>query len=92
MVTKASKAKTIKLTDLTKAIDGAVQARAGKRLAGGIICGRVCPPALANEADSLARSVTKEVSGATGLKLTPKVIRDREIIFGFIIRPPVDTF
>lgn len=89
MVTKA---KTIKLTDLTKAIDSAVQSRAGKRVAGGIICGKVCPPALANEADSLARTVTKEVSGSTGLRLSPKVIRDKDIIFGFIIRPPVDTF
>ena len=87
MVTKA---KTIKLTDLTKAIDSAVQARAGRRLAGGIICGRVCPPALANEADKLARAVTKEVAGATGLRLTPKVIRDRDIIFGFILRPPAE--
>lgn len=89
MVTKA---KTIKLTDLTKAIDSAVQSRAGKRVAGGIICGKVCPPALANEADSLARTVTKEVSGSTGLRLSPKVIRDKDIIFGFIIRPLVDTF
>lgn len=87
MVTKA---KTIKLTDLTKAIDSAVQARAGKRLAGGIICGRICPPALANQADQLARAVTKEVAGSTGLRLTPKVIRDRDIIFGFILRPPVE--
>lgn len=87
MVTKA---KTVKLTDLTKAIDSAVQARAGKRLAGGIICGRVCPPALANEADALARQVTKEVAGATGLTLTPKVIRDRDIIFGFVMKPPVE--
>ena len=87
MVTKA---KTIKLTDLTKAIDSAVQAQAGKRLAGGIICGRICPPAFADKADQLARAVTKEVAGSTGLKLTPKVIRDRDIIFGFILKPPVE--
>jgi hypothetical protein len=87
MVTKA---KTIKLTDLTKAIDSAVQARAGKRLAGGIICGRICPPELADKADTLARAVTKEVAGSTGLRLTPKVIRDRDIIFGFILRPPAE--
>jgi len=87
-----TKAKTIKLTDLTTAIDSAVQARAGKKLAGGIICGRVCPPALADQADKLARAVTKEVAGSTGLSLTPKVIRDRDIIFGFVLRPPAEPF
>ncbi|HKY29715.1 MAG TPA: hypothetical protein VJM12_17375 [Pyrinomonadaceae bacterium] len=89
MVTKA---RTIKLTDLTKAIDSAVQQRAGKKLAGGIICGRICPPELASEADRLARSVTKDVSAALpGARLTPKVIRDGDIIFGFVLKPPVET-
>ena len=90
MVTKA---RTIKLTDLTKAIDSAVQQRAGKRLAGGIICGRICPPELADQADKLARSVTQDVAAAIpGAKLTPKVIRDGDIIFGFVMKPPVETF
>ena len=89
MVTKA---KTIKITDLTKAVDSAVQARAGKKLAGGIICGRVCPPALADQADTLARAVTKEVAASTGLSLTPKVIRGGDIIFGFVMKPPVEPF
>jgi hypothetical protein len=90
----ATKAKTIKLSDLTKAIDSAVQARAGKRLAGGIICGRVCPPALAKQIDvnTLARDVTKQVSASlTGVRLTPKVIWDGEIIFGFVMKAPIDT-
>ena len=89
----ATRAKTIKLTDLAKAIDTAVEASAGRKIPGGIIVGRVCPPELAKKIDVnvVARDITKQVStSVTGVKLTPKVIIEGGIItMGFIIRPIV---
>ena len=86
-----SKAKTIKLTDLAKVIETAVQNSAGRKIPGGIIVGRIVPPDLANKinVNAVARDITKQVSASvTGAKLTPKVVIDGGIItMGFIIRP-----
>ena len=90
MVTKA---KTIQLKDLSTAIDSAVKASAARKLPGGTICGRIAPKSLADKVDvkALARDVTKQVAASvTGVKLTPKVIFDDDIIMGFIIRNPIE--
>jgi len=90
----ATKVKTIKLTDLSRAIDKAVQARAGAaRLPGGIIMGRALTKAQAANVDvnALAKSVTKDLSPSlTGFKLTPKVIIGDDLITcGFIAREAI---
>jgi hypothetical protein len=87
----ASKAKTIKMTDLSRAIDQAVAANIGKaKLPGGLIMGRTCTKAQAEKLDvnALAKSVTRELGPSlAGFKLTPKVIIGDDLITcGFIAR------
>ena len=87
----ATTAKTIKLTDLAKAIEKAVAESAGRKIPGGIIVGRMVRKDLASKIDvnAVARDVTRQVSRAVpGIKLTPKVIIDGGITtMGFIFRP-----
>jgi hypothetical protein len=88
-----TKAKTIKLADLAGAIEGAVQASAGKKFPGGIIMGKVAriEQFAKLDANAVARDITKRVQAVTDAKLTPKVIIDGGIItMGFIFRPPVE--
>ena len=86
-----TKPKTIKLTDLSKAIDKAVATHAGKaKLPGGLIMGRYLTKALAANVDvnALAKNVTKELAPSlAGFKLTPRVIIGDDIITcGFLAR------
>jgi hypothetical protein len=87
-----TKAKIIKLNDLSAAIDRAVAANAGKaKLPGGLIMGKTCTKAQAANTDlnALAKSVTKEMSASlAGFRLTPKVTIGPDIIIcGFYARP-----
>lgn len=86
-----TKAKTVKLTDLAAAIDKAVEASAGRRIAGSIIIGRQISANLVEkiDANAVAREVTKEVQAVVpDAKLTPKVIKDGGFTtIGFIIKP-----
>ena len=87
MVTKT---RTIKLSDLAATIDQAVEASAGRRLAGGIIIGRQIPANLINKinANTVARDVTKMQAAFPDAKLTPKVIKDGGLTtIGFIMKP-----
>jgi hypothetical protein len=88
MVTRA---KTIKLADLTAVIDKAVEASAGRRLPGGTIIGRQIRADLAEKIDpkAFARDVTRAAQAAfPDSKLTPQVIQGPDVITcGFIIRP-----
>jgi hypothetical protein len=85
-----TKAKTIKVADLASVIDQAIQASAGKRIAGSTIIGRQIAASLAAKMNpnELARDITKQVRASIpDATLTPKVIRDGKIIiFGFIIK------
>jgi hypothetical protein len=86
-----TKPKTIKLTDLSKAIDQAVAASAGKaKIPGGLIMGRMVTQASAKNLDvnAVARSITKQMAPSLpGFKLTPKVsIGDGWITMGFIAK------
>jgi hypothetical protein len=87
----ATKAKTIKLADLSSVIDRAVEASAGRRLPGGTIIGKQIQAALAEKIDTkaLARDVTKQAQALIpDAKLTPKVTIDGGIITcGFIMKP-----
>jgi hypothetical protein len=88
----ATKAKTIKLNDLSDAIDKAVQASAGKaKIPGGIIMGRYLTAAAAAKVDTkaLANDVTKQLGPSlTGFKLTPTVATGPGgiVTVGFIAR------
>jgi hypothetical protein len=87
----ATKAKIIKLTDLSRAVDKAVAANAGKaKLPGGLIMGRYLTKAMAANVDvnALAKSVTKELAPSlTDFRLTPRVIIGDDIITcGFLAR------
>jgi hypothetical protein len=86
MVTKAS---TIKVADLAKAVEKAVTANTGSKIPGGIIMGIIVRPGSKFDVNVAARNVTKEVARAVpGVKLTPKVIIDGGITtMGFIFRP-----
>ena len=87
----ATKAKTIKLADLSDTIDKAVEASAGRTLPGGTIMGKRIAVALADKIDTkaLAREVTKQAQALIpDAKLTPKVLIDDGIITcGFIMKP-----
>ena len=87
----ATKAKTIKLADLSATIDRAVEASAGRRLPGGTIIGKQIAAALAEKIDTkaLARDVTRQAQALIpDAKLTPKVTIDGGIITcGFIMKP-----
>ena len=87
----ATKARTIKIADLSSVIDQAVQASAGRTLPGGTLIGRQIAASLAAKINpnDLARDITKQVKASIpDAALTPKVIKDGNlIIMGFIIRP-----
>jgi hypothetical protein len=85
VVTKAS---TIKIGDLAKAVDRAI-ATSEYKIPGGIICGRLVPTTKGFDANAAARAITKEVQAKfPALKLTAKVF---DGTMGFIIRnPPVE--
>lgn len=87
----ATKARTIKIADLSSVIDQAVQASAGRTLPGGTLIGRQIAASLAAKINpnDLARDITKQVKAAVpDATLTPKVIKDGNIIIcGFIIKP-----
>ena len=87
----ATKARTIKIADLSSVIDQAVQASAGRTLPGGTLIGRQIAASLAAKINpnDLARDITKQVKAAVpDATLTPKVIKDGKIIIcGFIIKP-----
>ena len=85
----ATRASSIKLVDLSKAIDRAV-ATSGKKLPKDWIMGRMIREALAKQIDAnaVARSITKDMAPSMpGFKLTPKVITAGGITtMGFIAR------
>ena len=87
----ATKARTIKLADLTSVIDEAVQTSAGRNLAGSTIIGRQLTASVEEKLDpnELARDITKEMRAAIpDATLTPKVLKEGKLIIcGFIIRP-----
>lgn len=86
----ATKASTIKIADLAKAIDKAIVAAEFKRVPGGIIMGRLVPPMKDFDANSAARRITREVQQRfPALSLTPKVY---DGTMGFIIRNPPAEF
>jgi hypothetical protein len=86
-----SKAKTIKLNDLAKVVETAVQASAGKKFPGGLIMGRIVSKEQAAKIDvnAVARDITRQVSASvSGVRLTPKVVIDGGFItMGFIMKP-----
>jgi hypothetical protein len=88
MVTKA---RTVKIADLSSVIDQAVQASAGRPLPGGTLVGRQIAASLAAKINpnDLARDITKQVKAAVpDATLTPKVIKEgKTIICGFIVKP-----
>jgi hypothetical protein len=85
----ATRASSIKLKDLSLAIDRAVE-KSGKKIPGDWIMGRMIREALANQINTaaVARSITKDMSASMpGFKLTPKVITAGGITtMGFIAR------
>lgn len=85
----ATRASSIKLKDLSIAIDRAV-ATSGKKIPGDWIMGRMIRESLANQINTaaVARSITKDMSASMpGFKLTPKVIIAGGICtMGFIAR------
>ena len=85
----ATKAATIRVAALAKAVEKAVATSTGKKLPGGIIMGIILRPPIKFDAEAAAKSITKEVSGAVpGVRLTPKVIKDGGFTtMGFIFRP-----
>jgi hypothetical protein len=87
----ATKARTIKLADLASVIDQAVEATAGRKLAGGTIIGRQLTASVAAKinADDLARDITKELKASfPDARLTPKVIKGDDLTtIGFIMKP-----
>lgn len=79
------KAATIKLTDLTKAIDKATVGLTAKKIPGGIIMGRMVPPkATEAEIKAMSAEITKAVATISGLKIKPGVFGGT---MGFIMRP-----
>lgn len=87
----ATRASSIKLKDLSSAIDRAVASTGGlKKFPGDLIMGRMIREALAKQIDTnaVARSITRDMSSSMpGFKLTPKVIISGGIItMGFIAR------
>lgn len=85
----ATRASSIKLKDLSIAIDRAV-ATSGKKIPRDWIMGRMIRESLANQINTaaVARSITKDMSASMpGFKLTPKVIIAGGICtMGFIAR------
>jgi hypothetical protein len=85
----ATRASSIKLKDLSTAIDRAVES-SGKKIPGDWIMGRMIRETLANQINTaaVARSITKDMSASMpGFKLTPKVIIAGGICtMGFIAR------
>ena len=90
MATKATtkvtkKAATIKLADLTKAIDKATAGLTAKKIPGGIIMGRMVPPKATDaEIKAMSAEITKAVATMSGLKIKSGVFGGT---MGFIMRP-----
>ena len=86
----ATKATTIKVADLAKAVEKAVATNTGRKLPGGIIMGIIVRPPTKFDVNAAARNITKEVAkSVSGAKLTPKVITEDGgfTTMGFIFRP-----
>ncbi|PYS66249.1 MAG: hypothetical protein DMF76_00865 [Acidobacteria bacterium] len=85
----ATRASTIKVADLAKAVEKAVSTNTGAKIPGGIIMGIIVKPPTKFDVNLAARSITKEVQkSVAGAKLTPKVIVDGGFTtMGFIFRP-----
>jgi hypothetical protein len=85
----ATKATTIKLADLGKAVQKAVAANTGTKRPGPIIMGIILRPPVKFDANAAAKSITKEVSRAVpGVTLTPKVVIEGGVTtMGFIFKP-----
>jgi hypothetical protein len=85
----ATKATTIKVADLAKAVEKAVAINTGRKLPGGIIMGIIVRPDVKFDVNATARSITRDVAKSVpGAKLTPKVITDGGFTtMGFIFRP-----
>jgi len=85
----ATKATTIKVAELAKAVEAAVSVSTGKKLPGGIIMGIIIRPPIKYDVNATARAITKEVAKSVpGAKLTPKVITDGGFTtMGFIFIP-----
>ena len=84
----ATRASTIKVADLAKAVEKAIST-SGAEIPGPIIMGKTVRPPINFDVNAAARSITKEVQkSVTGAKLTPKVIIDGGFTtMGFIFRP-----
>lgn len=81
----ATKAATIKLADLTKAIEKATAGLTAKKIPGGIIMGRMVPPKATDaEIKAMSAEITKAVATMSGLKIKPGVFGGT---MGFIFRP-----
>jgi hypothetical protein len=85
----ATRATTIKVADLAKAVERAVQANTGKKFPGPIIMGIIAKPGTFKDVNAAARSITREAQKAVpGVKLTSKVVVDGGFTtMGFIFRP-----
>jgi len=85
----ATKATTIKVADLAKAIEAAVKEQTGTKIPGGIIMGIILRPGTKIDVNAVAKNITKQVGRSVpGVKLTPKVVIDGGITtMGFIFRP-----
>lgn len=85
----ATRASSIKLKDLSTAVDRAVSL-SGKKFPGDLIIGRMIRESLAKQIDTnaAAKSITKEMGASMpGFKLTPKVFSAGGITtMGFIAR------
>ncbi len=86
----AARAKVISVTDLTKALDGAIRRAVGARVRDPTIIGRMIREAEAAQAQALAKQVAKDVSSQVkGLPVRPATLSGPGgILIGIILRPP----
>ena len=86
----ATRVRTIKVTDLAKAVDKAISGTELRKIPGGFIMGRLIPPTKGFDAEAAARQITREVQKSfPELKLTPKVGGGT---MGFICKIPTVDF
>ena len=85
----ATKATTIKVADLAKAIEAAVKEQTGTKIPGGILMGIILREQAKFDANAVAKSITKQVGRSVpGVTLTPKVVIEGGITtMGFIFKP-----
>jgi len=85
----ATRAKVISVTDLTRALDGAIQRAVGARVRDPTIIGRMIREAEAANAQALAKQVAKDVSAQVkGLAGRPVTISGPGgILIGIILKP-----